>query len=82
VNGANPVVVNAGDQLTLALSASPFAPIGSLAGVHYTIDFTPVPEPGGLVLLATGGAASLLLARRRPARRRADASAGARLDRA
>lgn len=62
VNGATPVNVLAGDVLSLQIdSIAPF-PTGSLAGVSFTIDFTPLPEPTGLTLIILG--LGPLLARR------------------
>jgi hypothetical protein len=53
VNGATPISVLAGDVVALELNPLP-GPSGSLAGVSFTIDFTPVPEVGSLSLAALG----------------------------
>jgi hypothetical protein len=66
VNGLFPTNVNAGDVVTLELVPNPLAQSGSLAGVSFTIDFQPVPEPRGLVLMAAGmGSLLMLLFRKR-----------------
>lgn len=70
VNGMFPTNVNAGDVLTLELVPHPLAQSGSLAGVSFTIDFLPVPEPSGLVLMVAGlgSMLTLLACKRRVAR--------------
>lgn len=50
VGGMLPISVSAGDTLSLELTPSIGMPTGSWAGVIWTIDFQPVPEPSGLVL--------------------------------
>jgi hypothetical protein len=67
VNGATAVSVNAGDLLALTMAPSIGQPSGTLTGVLLTIDFTPVPEPGSMVLVAPGVAvlAAYVLRRRR-----------------
>jgi hypothetical protein len=54
VNGLTPTNVIAGDVLALEMNPLPGPPFGSLSGVTFTIDFTPVPEPSALVLAAIG----------------------------
>jgi hypothetical protein len=54
VNGFNVVNVVAGDTLSLEIQPAAAQPFGALTGVGWVIDFTPVPEPGTLGLLAIG----------------------------
>jgi hypothetical protein len=54
VNGTLPTNISAGDVISLQFNPLPGPPFGSLAGVSWTIDFQPVPEPSSW-LLATGG---------------------------
>lgn len=63
VNGLTPTFVNAGDVLTLELVPSQLSPVGTLAGVTFTIDFLPVPEPSATVMLLVGGWASAMFRR-------------------
>ena len=53
VNGLTPVNVLMGDVMALEINPLP-GPTGSLAGVTFTIDFTPVPEPSSLILASIG----------------------------
>jgi hypothetical protein len=65
VNGFNVTNVAAGDVLSLVFNPTPSSPVGTLAGINFVIDFTPVPEPstallallGGLILVVGGGRA-------------------------
>lgn len=54
VNGMTPLSVFAGDIMTLEINSLPSQPTGSLAGISFTIDFTPVPEVSTLVLASLG----------------------------
>jgi len=65
VNGLTPTAVLAGDVLSVQLDPLPGPPFGSLAGVSFTIDFTPIPEPGSLTLASLAGAGLAFVARRR-----------------
>lgn len=65
VNGLTPTAVLPGDVLTLQIDPLPGPPFGSLAGVSFTIDFTPVPEPGTLTLATLAGVALVFVAWRR-----------------
>lgn len=66
VNGLTPINVIAGD--VLALEFNPVAGFpGSLSGVSFTIDFTPIPEPSSLLLLGAGLACCATIAWRRRA---------------
>ena len=64
VNGMLPIGVNAGDVLALELTPSVGMPTGSLAGVIWTIDFQPIPEPSSVVLLALGSLGMIAWRRR------------------
>lgn len=65
VNGLTPTAVVAGDVLTLQLDPLPGPPFGSLAGISFTIDFTPIPEPGTLGMGCLAGAGLFMVAWRR-----------------
>jgi hypothetical protein len=50
VNGLIPVNVLPGDVVALEFNPAAGPPTGALAGITFTIDFTPVPEPSSVVL--------------------------------
>jgi hypothetical protein len=60
VNGFTAVNVVAGDTLSLAIQPAAAQPFGVLTGVGWVIDFTPIPEPGTIVLLVIGTVALLI----------------------
>lgn len=65
VNGLTPTNINAGDVLALEMNPLPGPPFGSLSGITFTIDFTPVPEPSTLVLAVIGAVGLLVQVVRR-----------------
>jgi hypothetical protein len=53
-SGSGILSVNAGDVLSVGVFRSAGEPFGALSGVTFTVDFTPVPEPGSIGLVTVG----------------------------
>ncbi|HMO14521.1 MAG TPA: hypothetical protein PKD64_08980 [Pirellulaceae bacterium] len=75
-NSSGSINVNAGDVLSISLFRSSGQSFGALSGVDFVVDFTAVPEPGGLVPASAIGLFCLLRRNRRSVLKNSDESIG------